>query len=617
MGSDRTFELETLRQPRRLHLRRGVRAARGDGGQAGRAAQQAAVPGHPRPVRQADRHQQRRDPGLRAAHPAAAAPTGSRRRAQNGAAAASSSSASAAHVARPGVYEVADGHARPARSSTTSPAACRNGRRAEGLGPVGAVVGLPAGLDDRLAARLRTRWPRPARCSARARCVVMAEGTCMLDMALNAVRFFRNESCGKCVPCRVGSAEDGRAARPGSTRGQAGPGDMDTHRRPRPGAAAHLDLRPGPGRAEADALGRSSTSARRWTTHLLRQRCPAGVCSGSGGGLRSGLDGDHHEAALMAPATSRRPSTGSRSSVPAGTTIFDAARAARASPSRPSATRSTQTPVGVCRVCVVEVKNARVLPAACVRPVEAGHGGHDRAPRRAASAPDAGSSCCWPTTPSPAPGRRRRGDCELENLAAGCRPGAGRASRGRPSPRGRDDSPPIIAVDHTACILCDRCIRGCTRGAGTTSSSAAPARATRRGSPSTPTSPWGSRPACRCGECMVSCPTGALTLKTEAASSPASTRRPAGRRDADVGRRSGTCRSCEGCRATFLDLNRGAGGRRHVPAGRGHLPGGRVRLHRVLRPEGQGRGLHPDPDGPLRRATPGLHGRLAGLRSTR
>ena len=37
--------------------------------------------------------------------------------------------------------------------------------------------------------------------------VVCAEGTCMLDMALNAVRFFKNESCGKCVPCRVGSAK--------------------------------------------------------------------------------------------------------------------------------------------------------------------------------------------------------------------------------------------------------------------------------------------------------------------------------------------------------------------------------------------------------------------------
>ena len=35
--------------------------------------------------------------------------------------------------------------------------------------------------------------------------VVCAEGRCMLDMALNAVTFFRNESCGKCVPCRVGS----------------------------------------------------------------------------------------------------------------------------------------------------------------------------------------------------------------------------------------------------------------------------------------------------------------------------------------------------------------------------------------------------------------------------
>jgi NADH:ubiquinone oxidoreductase subunit F (NADH-binding) len=27
----------------------------------------------------------------------------------------------------------------------------------------------------------------------------------MLDMALNAVKFYRNESCGKCVPCRMGS----------------------------------------------------------------------------------------------------------------------------------------------------------------------------------------------------------------------------------------------------------------------------------------------------------------------------------------------------------------------------------------------------------------------------
>ena len=35
--------------------------------------------------------------------------------------------------------------------------------------------------------------------------VVCDDTTCMLDMALTAVRFYRNESCGKCVPCRMGS----------------------------------------------------------------------------------------------------------------------------------------------------------------------------------------------------------------------------------------------------------------------------------------------------------------------------------------------------------------------------------------------------------------------------
>ena len=35
--------------------------------------------------------------------------------------------------------------------------------------------------------------------------VVCSDRACMLDMAVNAVTFYRNESCGKCVPCRVGS----------------------------------------------------------------------------------------------------------------------------------------------------------------------------------------------------------------------------------------------------------------------------------------------------------------------------------------------------------------------------------------------------------------------------
>jgi formate dehydrogenase beta subunit len=35
--------------------------------------------------------------------------------------------------------------------------------------------------------------------------IVVPEGTDMVDFALNMTKFYRNESCGKCVPCRVGS----------------------------------------------------------------------------------------------------------------------------------------------------------------------------------------------------------------------------------------------------------------------------------------------------------------------------------------------------------------------------------------------------------------------------
>lgn len=37
--------------------------------------------------------------------------------------------------------------------------------------------------------------------------VVIAEGTNLLAAGTNVLRFFRNESCGKCVPCRVGSSK--------------------------------------------------------------------------------------------------------------------------------------------------------------------------------------------------------------------------------------------------------------------------------------------------------------------------------------------------------------------------------------------------------------------------
>ena len=69
-----------------------------------------------------------------------------------------------------------------------------------------------------------------------------------------------------------------------------------------------------------------------------------------------------------------------------------------------------------------------------------------------------------------------------------------------------------IAVDLDACILCDRCIRGCSEirenfvlgrmGKGTNA-----------GIAFDDNEPMGESSCVSCGECMVSCPTGALTNK--------------------------------------------------------------------------------------------------------
>jgi NADH:ubiquinone oxidoreductase subunit F (NADH-binding)/NADH:ubiquinone oxidoreductase subunit E len=55
--------------------------------------------------------------------------------------------------------------------------------------------------------------------------VVMAEGADLLAAATNVLRFFRDESCGKCVPCRVGSSKAHRMLTDVLAAG-GGPGDV-------------------------------------------------------------------------------------------------------------------------------------------------------------------------------------------------------------------------------------------------------------------------------------------------------------------------------------------------------------------------------------------------------
>jgi CRP-like cAMP-binding protein/Fe-S-cluster-containing hydrogenase component 2/ferredoxin len=195
-------------------------------------------------------------------------------------------------------------------------------------------------------------------------------------------------------------------------------------------------------------------------------------------------------------------------SVPRGTTIFDAARL-NGIPIPTLCHQQNQTPVGVCRVCVVDV-GARVYAAACVRECEAGMKVKTDAPglvRARATLVEMLMS----DHPSPCARQQHSGDCELETMAKAAGLSEPRFAR-RLSPRGRDDSSLSIAVDHEACILCDRCIRGCDE----VKKNMVIGRSGRGYAAHIGFDldlPMGSSTCVSCGECMVSCPTGALTNK--------------------------------------------------------------------------------------------------------
>jgi formate dehydrogenase beta subunit len=107
------------------------------------------------------------------------------------------------HVARPGVFEVPMGT--PMSEVIYKHAGgIRGGRALKAFAPSGPSSGyLPASMAD---VRLDFKALSDAGSMLGSGAIVVCDDTtCMLDMALTAIRFYRNESCGKCVPCRTGS----------------------------------------------------------------------------------------------------------------------------------------------------------------------------------------------------------------------------------------------------------------------------------------------------------------------------------------------------------------------------------------------------------------------------
>ena len=249
---------------------------------------------------------------------------------------------------------------------------------------------------------------------------------------------------------------------------------------------------------------------------------------------------------------------GKKVSVPAGTSVFDAARMNDVK--IPTLChQQNEKPVGVCRLCVVDV-GARVFTASCVRPAEAGmvvttNSEKVKLTRRTLV------ELLMSDHPTPCMREKHSGDCELEALA---RKENVPPSRYTPKEirRGVDASSMSIAVDFDACILCDRCIRGCSeirhnfvlgrmgKGAGA-------------GIAFDDNKPMGESSCVSCGECMVSCPTGALTNKLVAQTHIGKT--------ADA--QPVTLEQLhqlpffDGVSGTFLSMNRNAVVQRHFKAG--------------------------------------------------
>jgi len=178
------------------------------------------------------------------------------------------------HVQRPGVYEVPLGL--PASELIFDyGGGLPSGRTLKAFSPGGASSGfLPASLVDtplefQALANIGSMLGSGA-------VVAVADQVCMLDLTLNVVKFFRQESCGKCVPCRTGSEKLvqtlERIAREGGSSG-----DLDTIHE----LAETMQLTSICGLGQAAPLPITSVVRHfpdEIERHVYRRECPAGVC---------------------------------------------------------------------------------------------------------------------------------------------------------------------------------------------------------------------------------------------------------------------------------------------------------------------------------------------------
>lgn len=416
-------------------------------------------------------------------------------------------------VSRPGVYEVALG-------TTLRALLALAGGVAPGRTLQAILLGGAAGSfvrADEIDLELSHEAARAAGTTLGAGVVVVFDDTIDLrDTVTRIARFFREESCGQCVPCRVGTVRQEEAL----ARLTVGT--------PRGSVAAELGL-----------LAEVGTAMRDASICGLGQTAFAAVESAM---TRLQLFGPAPRPLPLAPTTTpaqassigRSPDTvdlfvdGGVVRVAPGRTIMEACR--ENDVEVPALCYlETLTPANACRLCVVEVEGSRALVQSCSRRVEPGMRVHTQSPRvrharrmvleMLASSVDLSTAPglrtllrdygCDPTRYGPVQPVHDRDNGQAGHPAPADPTAA--ASVAQPVKIDND----LYVRDFGKCVLCYRCVAACGTDHQNTFAIGVAGRGFEARISTEFAVPLPASACVYCGNCIAVCPTGALIAKDE------------------------------------------------------------------------------------------------------